>query len=582
MGARLSVSGKIGLVLILIVLCPVAGWKYWMMTRTWVPLYTPMSLAPGHFRTGEFKINLQETYVVYVQIDRKGDYQGTTCLLGLDVEDCKDKPDIVQVAWTLLDGGRVVAQGRSGEDHGRIGWGEFIGRNLGNFYVNGGRHYVLDVSVLGDGSRLNPADPHLVVENAGSYWEYEAYGDYAFWPLLIVLPVGMTLLLCSIAELRAERRERKRIPLAQPGNSDAPLLIGEGPSPGDGTPEKTKPKLRLHLWLGVGLVFFGLAAYAGIQHWLDTRIFVPVDVPISLVPGHIRTGPFKTNLEAGYSIEIKLDPNPQIDWNCSSYYLQTKWVLYRDGQMVEQSYQPPNNYSGTYLGGFSAEKGTYDLDLELQPIKHCLGASRGRLRVYANGKEYVDDASRGQWLAALCVGIGLGLLAMFVYGPFREQDSEVSITGAASVGQNFQWARMQPLRRSFSGFPSFGIVGGGFFFFLLIMYTIIAPRTPTGLKVRLLSPGALPVNSDAWTEPLIVRLQDVGPGLEPRLYVNSREIAWNDLDRTLKQELGRRKDWTVYVGGDAPLAWGDITRVINVARGDHAKVFLVTQFAGKN
>jgi biopolymer transport protein ExbD len=409
MGARLSVSGKIGLALILIVLCPIAGWKYWMMTRTWVPLYTPMSLAPGHFRTGEFKINLQATYLVYVQVDRKEDYQGTSCLLG--IENCKDKPDVVKVAWTLLDDGRVMAQGQSSADHGKIGWGEFVGRNLGNFYVNGGRHYVLQVDVLADGSRLKSADPHLVVENAsnyspyGEYWQDEAYGDYAFWPILLILPVGMTLLLRSISDLLAERRERQRVPLTEQGRSNGAVLIAEESS--------------------------------------------------------------------------------------SEYAART-------------------------------------------------------------ATQSADSAP-----------------------------SSLNITGAASVGQNFQWARKQPLRRPFSGLPQFGIIGGVFFVFLVFMFGILGPRTSTGLKVRLLAPGAAPVESDAWTEPLVVQLRDAGPGREPRLYVNSKEIAWRDLDRTLKQELGRRKDWVVYVGGDAALPWADITDVVDVARGDHAKVFLVTQFGVK-
>ena len=34
---------------------------------------------------------------------------------------------------------------------------------------------------------------------------------------------------------------------------------------------------------------------------MSTRIVDPVDMPLSLAPGHIRTGPFRLNLHANYS-----------------------------------------------------------------------------------------------------------------------------------------------------------------------------------------------------------------------------------------------------------------------------------------
>jgi hypothetical protein len=48
--------------------------------------------------------------------------------------------------------------------------------------------------------------------------------------------------------------------------------------------------------IGVGLIVLGIIARAGIQHWMDTRIVYPVDLPVSLAVGHIHTGPFRLNL----------------------------------------------------------------------------------------------------------------------------------------------------------------------------------------------------------------------------------------------------------------------------------------------
>jgi biopolymer transport protein ExbD len=92
--------------------------------------------------------------------------------------------------------------------------------------------------------------------------------------------------------------------------------------------------------------------------------------------------------------------------------------------------------------------------------------------------------------------------------------------------------------------------------------------------VRLLKPGQLPAKSDEWTEPLIVRVKDDGAGREPNLFVNSKQIAGDDLDRALKQELAPRKDWIVYVGGDDTIAYQYIATVIDGARSRGARVIL--------
>ena len=95
-------------------------------------------------------------------------------------------------------------------------------------------------------------------------------------------------------------------------------------------------------------------------------------------------------------------------------------------------------------------------------------------------------------------------------------------------------------------------------------------------RVCLLKPGAVPQNSDTWTEPLIVMAKNGGAGHRPNLYVNSKPVAWEDFDHVLKQELSRRRVWVVYIGGDDTVAWQDVVRLIDVARGDYATAYLIT------
>lgn len=89
---------------------------------------------------------------------------------------------------------------------------------------------------------------------------------------------------------------------------------------------------------GVGLIVQGIAGFSAIHHWMRTRIVYPVDMPVSLARGHIRTGPFRLNLRARYWITI--DPMwwSLADRGCypdAFRRLETRWVLYRDGQVVE-------------------------------------------------------------------------------------------------------------------------------------------------------------------------------------------------------------------------------------------------------
>ena len=80
---------------------------------------------------------------------------------------------------------------------------------------------------------------------------------------------------------------------------------------------------------------------------------------------------------------------------------------------------------------------------------------------------------------------------------------------------------------------------------------------------------------------MIVLVKDAGPGQKAGLYVNSSPVAWHDLASVLKHELSGRREWNVYVDGDDCVAWANVVDVMDIARGNGAKVFLVPQPNGK-
>lgn len=340
-------------------------------------------------------------------------------------------------------------------------------------------------------------------------------------------------------------------------------------------------RVPLSVAIGIGLILLGIGGRAAIDHWMSTRIVYPVDIPVSLAPGHIRTGPFRLNLDANYSVYLV----PGTDWRwdsahrqCNPYgHLQTRWVLYEKGKVVDRLDEPTVL---PWSSGFSAGPGVYELDVEVMSDFSCLDSIPPRLGIVANIENYETAALFARVGLSIATYIGFVLLTFVPIIRFlRSFEHSETVTESASVGQDFRWARKLPLRRPISGLPGFGLVGGIIYALIAIVMMLIPAAfvsTPQGLSVRLLKRGATPQKSDAWTEPLVVMAMGTGPGQRPSLYVNSKLVAWKDFDHVLKQELGRRREWVVYVGGDDTVAWQDIVSLIDVARGDQATVYLIT------
>jgi biopolymer transport protein ExbD len=335
--------------------------------------------------------------------------------------------------------------------------------------------------------------------------------------------------------------------------------------------------------LGVSLIVLGIAAYAGIDHWMNTRITHPVDMPVSLASGHIHTGPFRLNLSAVYWVIVdsgdwwnggRLCPDPRAR-------AKTRWVLYKKGAIVDRS---DDATSTGWWTEFDVGSGIYDLDVEVLSDTGCLDPGHPRLRVFARTENYEMGASILRAIAVLVVILGVVLLMFLpvVRAVFSDKQSEGLTDSATAIGQNFQWAQRLPLRRAFGGLPAFGVFAGMLFAVLAILMMLLTAglqETSIGWRVHLLKPGQSPQKSDAWTDPLIVLLKDAGPGQETKVFVNSTQVEWDNLDTTLKHELAGRREWSVYVGGDDCVPWVNVISAIDIARSNHAKVFLIT---GKN
>ncbi len=336
-----------------------------------------------------------------------------------------------------------------------------------------------------------------------------------------------------------------------------------------------RSRLSVQVWLGILLVLIGLAGFVGVHRWMASRTFVAVDMPLSLARGHVMTGPFKINLRDSYQVEIDTGWRSWSDPKCLPYdHVKAQWVLYRNGQVVAHWHE---STPYTHLGGFDSEEGTYALDLEILSDTSCLDPGKPRLLVYTNKSNYEDYAAPTLWALALCVALGASLLALGCIASFEERHPRTArFTDSESIGQYFQWAQKLRLRKEFSALPAFALVAVPGLMILLWVFLILTPLPSMGLYVHLLKPGPLAVKDDLLSEPVVVQVIDAGPGVAPNVYVNSKPTSWDKLSGALKDELKLRPRWVVYVEANNYVPWADAVYAMDIAKGLHAKVVLLT------
>lgn len=581
MGWRLSRSGWVGLALLLVGIALPLGWQRWLDTRTWVALDMPISLGRGHIKSSEFEINLEGGYRIYVEVERKFDYEGVPCLLGLGFPECRSKPGVVKATWSVLNGQEEIASGSS-EGRGGQGGDVTMGHELGWFAAGKSRHYVLNVDFLEDGSQLDAGRPRLIVQaDSWPYWEYESDWTNIVLLALILGSAGAAVLIASLVRQMRERQERDRVCLTSIGPQPRELLFERKQTfEATGSEEPARPTRSWQVWLGAFLCVGGLAAVTAIEGWLATRIWTPVDIPISLARGHVRTGPFKTNVRSGYGVRI------DYDWagervGCFWYSNgKARWSLYLNGLHV-QDFFDPSPYAS--LGGFDGEAGTYDLELQIDSDTGCLDAAHPRLRIFSERHDFEDKLNPWLWLSGLGLTCGASLVVLGRWTRFgKEGDTGSVLTGEASVGQNFQWARKLPLKRQFSGLPSFGLIAVLVYFVswtpIVLMEAIAFDAFRSkGIYVRVESADHLARAGYLWREPIVVRIVFGKPGEISKLYIGSTAVPWQDLAKAVQSRIGRAAGSMVYVTADDNVAWYDAANVMDIIRGLGCKVTLLTR-----
>ena len=339
--------------------------------------------------------------------------------------------------------------------------------------------------------------------------------------------------------------------------------------------------LKGSLTFAAVLIIGPVLAVVGYKHWLDTRTFNPIDIPVSLSRGHIRTPDFYINLTGEYYAMLDVDYPASYTPGCAEIQwrsLRTHSIAYQQGMNFGESDGPEWGIIGVLIVD---KKGSYSYDVQVLSDGSCLNEYHPRLRVQnVSDFPYAYLYELGIWSLPLTTVAGLGLVVcQMSFAGYKQPTRTLSITesGHSEVTTGLPPRRLGPAKL-ISGLPHFPLVCATVLVVLVIVEMVgNAPYPSKGLYVSLHVRPVDTIAANSAMPPIVVLIQAVGkPPITPKVYVNSKPVEWNDLSKVLKEQMKVRPDWIVYIDGDTNLPFADIANVAGIAKELHARVALVT------
>ncbi len=354
--------------------------------------------------------------------------------------------------------------------------------------------------------------------------------------------------------------------------------------------------------VGLALILLGIGWYGIWFRWDSTRNWKPVDMPVSLAPGHLRTPEFEINLRSAYRIDFAATSGfGHLEGSNYQYCLPNlgiSWMLSHRGRVIAQGAR--QDCDG--LGKFEADSGKYVLDVWVPRDGRAFNNRGPRLTIGEFGGLREDSSNQGflaYWNLIMLTLLGVAAIVCFElrrrYAKFDSafRDWPLTLPGSrpsprltgvrARLGA-FVVRRPAAVPRPLTSLSSISLV----VVFALPLPTILLWITanphmiPVGFKVRLMSadvigrpsPGIQPILVQVTLGQPLVRGQSRS---EPGIYVNRRLVSGSDLETVLQKELNLRPPkWPVYLEGDSNMEWKRAVDVIAVVHNLHAQVVLLT------
>ena len=200
-------------------------------------------------------------------------------------------------------------------------------------------------------------------------------------------------------------------------------------------------------WTGIITFSLGVAASGGTIIWDATRNALPIDQPVSVVPGHVRTREFTVNLNRPYIVSIEAkkripfdtlncllgvstDPGNVLGKTCDRpSVIKARWVLTSGGTVVAVGETEDAHGDGGWknetiqriIGWFHGESGRpYVLDVEFLSDGSALAITDPHLKVEVTNAYYEDVMWESlnnfwPWVALALLGLVLLVAAAVRY-----------------------------------------------------------------------------------------------------------------------------------------------------------------------
>ena len=364
-----------------------------------------------------------------------------------------------------------------------------------------------------------------------------------------------------------------------------------------------------NLFFGLALILAGTGWYANRHHWASTRKWEPLDIPVSLAPGHIHTPEFEINTPSTYRIVFvarggfghQPGPSDPPEYQYCLPDLGTSWSLSNRGHVVAKS---TGQTCGDWLGGFEAGDGRYVLDVDISHDGSQFNSLNPRLAIFQVGGG--EEAGGTQvvvafWGFLVLTTLGTGTIicsalkrrhealnSILRAWPLTQRGSPLpptTETGERARGittrrpitvEYFLGDRRSSVRHPLTNLSSIALIAGITLLWTLTGLFVLESGSliPKGLPIRLLQ--RVSAQMTPGMQPLLVRVEIAASG-RPRLYVDDQPTGWDDFDVVIQKELSRRPpNWPVYVEGDPAMEWRWAVHTIDRIRGLNAEVILLT------
>jgi len=317
-------------------------------------------------------------------------------------------------------------------------------------------------------------------------------------------------------------------------------------------------------------------------------------MPVSLSRGHLKTGDFKINIRAFYSILVVFPGGSEP--NCSEYsLLRTRRLPSIGGRTVNHlegdvDVHDSTTTVGPFLGGFESTPGHYSLEIEVSSDASCLDARSPKLWVIASRDDFENWESREEisvWVSLILALLGTVIAFVGMFGGHRAalgyrgpriatglSDTYASgaVGGLCTLRQGPLFKRGPPLT-----LPAIGLLYSHLLLLVILPSFLVFwsawgyPEHFTGLHVQLVRADLLAMTVDPFTEPLVVRIDS-----HNIWYLNAKQISPAELPSALHAALARRASWIVYFDADSDMRFMDAAVALDIIQGARAKVVLLT------